>query len=441
MSSKAPILTIGSSESIALPKYGLKAVPAKIDTGADSSAIWASNIIEKNGQLSFTLFDHSSPYYSGKVITTHDYITTLIKSSFGYTEPRYKIHLAIVLSGRTIRASFTLADRSLNKYPVLIGRGTLHSKFVVDVSRTKNKNAKLQILLLTNNKTLAGSEFVKGLQTADTKLNVTLATYNDLDFIISGTDTSIKLHDTNQNIETFDMVYFKVTARHPDVAVAIAKYLRKRNVSFIDNAIVNFSMTNKLCQYIILNDNGINTPRSVFILNERLADSYDSLVENLGLPFVLKDINGRKGRNNYLIKNKATFSKACQQASLTKVQLIGQTFIENDGDYRILTFGRKIGLVIFRSRLNNETHLNNTSKGGSAKLVDKQNIPAKIQNSCINAAKLLEREIAGIDMVQDKANGTWYCLEVNDGPQLATGVFLKDKQKALAQFLERRLRK
>ena len=32
-------------------------------------------------------------------------------------------------------ATFTLSDRSMQVYPVLIGRSTLNGKFVVDVSR------------------------------------------------------------------------------------------------------------------------------------------------------------------------------------------------------------------------------------------------------------------------------------------------------------------
>ena len=38
-------------------------IPAKIDTGADSSAVWASDIrVDENNLLHFKLFDKSSPY-------------------------------------------------------------------------------------------------------------------------------------------------------------------------------------------------------------------------------------------------------------------------------------------------------------------------------------------------------------------------------------------
>ena len=47
---------IGSTEHVDFGKRAQK-VPAKIDTGADSSAVWASNIrIDKDGVLKFSLF-------------------------------------------------------------------------------------------------------------------------------------------------------------------------------------------------------------------------------------------------------------------------------------------------------------------------------------------------------------------------------------------------
>ena len=49
---------IGTIEHISLPEYELVTIPAKIDTGADGSSIWASNIRLNRGKLSFNLFGH-----------------------------------------------------------------------------------------------------------------------------------------------------------------------------------------------------------------------------------------------------------------------------------------------------------------------------------------------------------------------------------------------
>ena len=58
---------IGSTELIKVDD--IENVPAKIDSGADSSSVWASCIrISKNGILSFRLFNKNSPLYTGKTI-------------------------------------------------------------------------------------------------------------------------------------------------------------------------------------------------------------------------------------------------------------------------------------------------------------------------------------------------------------------------------------
>ena len=96
----------------------IKNVPAKIDTGADGSAIWASDIhLDRQGRLVFKLFGKGSPFYTGKTI-------------------KFKTPIKIKLGGRIIKVNFGLCDRSTHTYPVLIGRRTLHNKFLVDVSQS-----------------------------------------------------------------------------------------------------------------------------------------------------------------------------------------------------------------------------------------------------------------------------------------------------------------
>lgn len=110
-------------------------VPAKIDTGAESSAIWASKVkITKDGTLEFSLFGPDSPFYSGKVIRRKDYRVMIVRSAMGHEQIRYRTYFSVKINGRTIRVLFSLADRSRNSFPVLIGRRTLHGKFLVDVS-------------------------------------------------------------------------------------------------------------------------------------------------------------------------------------------------------------------------------------------------------------------------------------------------------------------
>jgi len=117
---------------------GVKKIPAKVDTGADSSAIWASHIrMNKKNQLEFRLFGPKSPLYSGETLLASEFEVKQVRSSNGHTTLRYSIPLTVKISGRTIRAYFTLANRARNRFPILIGRKTLQNKFLVDVSKVQ----------------------------------------------------------------------------------------------------------------------------------------------------------------------------------------------------------------------------------------------------------------------------------------------------------------
>jgi hypothetical protein len=117
----------------------IKNVPAKVDTGADSSAVWASDIfVDQEHVLHFKLFDKGSQYYTGQEHTTKEYSVAMTKSSLGEKQLKYRVKLVVTIAGRKIKTGFGLSDRSTHNYPILIGRKTLKGKFLVDVSQNEN---------------------------------------------------------------------------------------------------------------------------------------------------------------------------------------------------------------------------------------------------------------------------------------------------------------
>ncbi|OYX42106.1 hypothetical protein B7Y94_04005 [Candidatus Saccharibacteria bacterium 32-49-12] len=130
------LTTIGRTTVLSIAAEGAKNVPAKVDTGADSSSIWASDLrMSKGGVLSFALFGKESKHYTGKRHSVRGYRVTKIRSSNGMAQIRYQVKLTVEIAGRKVRGTFTLADRSRNRYPILIGCRMLSKKFLVDVSR------------------------------------------------------------------------------------------------------------------------------------------------------------------------------------------------------------------------------------------------------------------------------------------------------------------
>ena len=133
LNSSKPI--IGIIERVSIGRRAID-VPAKIDTGADSSSIWATNIrIDKTGVLKFSLFGEGSPYYNGKIYKRTDYTASVVRSSNGETQIRYRTAFTVSIAGRKVKAQFNLSDRSRNNYKILIGRRTISKKFLIDVAK------------------------------------------------------------------------------------------------------------------------------------------------------------------------------------------------------------------------------------------------------------------------------------------------------------------
>jgi hypothetical protein len=132
---KKDLKIIGSNAVVDLVGHA-ESIPAKIDTGADSSAIWASDIrVDKKGQLLFVLFDKSSQYYTGEVLKRKAFKVASVRSSTGHHQLRYRTELLMKVGRKRVRVLFNLSDRSSQHFPVLIGRRTLANKFLVNVSK------------------------------------------------------------------------------------------------------------------------------------------------------------------------------------------------------------------------------------------------------------------------------------------------------------------
>lgn len=125
---------IGRAEKVRFPSLGDNELYARIDTGAKTSSIWATDVTEVNEGLEVRFASAAHAIHAHPMIFAH-YDRVRVASSMGHQQIRYRVKMPIVIHGRRIMATFTLSDRSTQVYPVLIGRATLNGKFIVDVSQ------------------------------------------------------------------------------------------------------------------------------------------------------------------------------------------------------------------------------------------------------------------------------------------------------------------
>ena len=152
LTSLASPVTYGWLESIYLQPSGKKIV-AKLDTGARTSSIHATNIVpfEKDGArwVSFTV---SGKKPKGRRILIEQPVVreTLIKEHVGESQRRYVVELDFCLAGRIYRKEFSLANRENFHYRVILGRTALQGSIVVDSG--KKFTADKSCTTLKNNK-------------------------------------------------------------------------------------------------------------------------------------------------------------------------------------------------------------------------------------------------------------------------------------------------
>lgn len=440
------LIHIGTIELVSLPDDRIKDVPAKIDTGADSSAIWASDIQLKDGKLYFNFFGPGSAYYRKKRVVSTAFKTTSVKNSFGHEEFRYKIRIKVKIGDHTFTRWFSLADRSRNTYPILLGKNFLKNRFVVDVSRkyAVSKAKTNKVLVLGGQPELTAEFFDKVGELNQLPVEYDCIGYDKVGFYVNGSSIKAVNLQNRKDLADYSLVYFKSHIKNPEFAAAIAEYLRFKGKPFLDHEPAKYVSMGKLSEYMKLSCLGIPVPSFVCAKTKELKADYDEIVARVGSPFVLKETASDRGQNNYLIDSKKDFTAVLNKAPQDYI-FIAQKYVSNDGFYRLYVMGKEVSLAVWRTTHEHKDrlkrHLNKPSGSLNASNVDPKEVPSELHDIAIRSAISLDRQIAGVDILEDKQTKKWYILEVNSAPQIRSGSFIDEKAAAIARYFDKELSK
>ncbi len=437
----ATVDVIGTTQYVRLPKHSFVDIPAKIDTGADDSAIWASDIKEVDGQLSFRLFAPSSIFYTGSVYSTRDYQVAIVKNSFGEREHRYKVKLMLKIGDKSYKSSFNLAERSRNRYPILLGKRFLKNRFVVDVSRHNvagGSTPRKPIVIITARFDDDTKSFFE-LITKQAKSEVITERYRNLRYEIDQNSKPNITLPNGRDVADAKVVYFKSHGFLPEHAASIAQYLKYKHIPFVDREIGDFVSRSKLSELFILATNGIPVPQTIVITGHKDIPTYAALQASLGDKFVVKDIHSNRGKNNFIVIDKASYDEAWVRLADAKT-VLAQRYIENGGFVRVLLMGDHVIQVIKRSSTPHKdplkAHLNKPHGGVNAVELSATEYDTEVIELARKAALATRRSIVGVDLIQDKTNDKWYVLEANNNPEVVRGIDVPKRARGLIQFLE-----
>lgn len=131
---------IGLREWIALPELGVVGLRAKIDTGASTSALHATDISEfkRNGERWVRFTAHLGTLVQSRHKCEAPLVARkIIKSSNGHVQTRYVVRTLLALGDHLWPVEFTLTCRKTMRYRLLLGsKALMDGKWLVDPART-----------------------------------------------------------------------------------------------------------------------------------------------------------------------------------------------------------------------------------------------------------------------------------------------------------------
>jgi hypothetical protein len=132
--------TAGWKEYADFPDWGLRRVKVKLDTGARTAAIGATDcaVFARPGggyeaTLTLALYRRKPDKVVAMTLRVVEFV--FVRNTSGRPEERPVVETMLRLGPITKRIRATVADRSAMLVPVILGRSALSPEFVVDPSR------------------------------------------------------------------------------------------------------------------------------------------------------------------------------------------------------------------------------------------------------------------------------------------------------------------
>ncbi len=228
------------------------------------------------------------------------------------------------------------------------------------------------------------------------------------------------------DMKDFDGWFFRSVGSELEWSKLLQLYARKHKVPVVDEYLMTEGPLRRFKSVMSwqLVEAGVAYPKSAYI--ETWSD-LEIFLKEATFPLIVKlSQGGRHGMGTFwireygdLTKLKEVLEERKEKAKIKgeKIPMIRgflvQEYIENDGDYRVMTVGYKC-IGGFKRQVKEEKLILNKSQGNSIGL---REIPEAVVRTAEAAAEALGVEVAGTDIVIGKKTGEVYIIEVNEAPQ------------------------
>jgi len=272
--------------------------------------------------------------------------------------------------------------------------------------------------------------FTSSAQTVNDDTVVEACLFDDL--VIAVGDGTFTIHNSHngRDLSEYDVFFMRGDKfrTYMDTVATINEYGNLHGIKTI-NDYSHVRDSSKLLQAVRFERLGIPVARTLLVTSAL----FHNLPADWEFPCIMKATHGSHGNDNHLVHSIEEAKNIAE--STPDKRYVLQRFVPNDGDYRILVIGDEV-MVISRTAIEG-SHLNNTSKGGSAMIIDTAELPSEIIADAKKLMSDLNMTIAGVDVLIDNQTGEYYFLEVNAQPQLMSGAVVPEKMIMMGKLLDK----
>jgi ribosomal protein S6--L-glutamate ligase len=448
-------IVVGSEEWCSLPELGIPAIKARIDSGAKTSAIHASNITKfmKDGEP-WVSYEIHPIQKNRKVIIqcsskVHD--TRMIKNTGGISEKRYVIKTPLLIDGHSWDIEITLANRDSMGFKMLLGREAMNGRILVnpgDGMRLK-QYSRAEITSFYGDL----KEVKKGLKIGVLASNPEL--YSNKRIMEAGEERGhemiflnaehcyMKLDSVNPEVRyrggtilnDLDAVIPRIKPSMTFYGCALLRQFEAKGFYCMNDAASIAQSRDKLFASQLLSKHGVAIPITGFAKSP--SDTKDLINMVNDAPLIIKLLESTQGKGVVLAETKKAAESVINAFKSLQTNILVQEFIkESDGkDIRCFVVDGKVVASMMRQAQKGEFRAN-IHQGGTASTV---RITAEEKKMALKAAKVLNLQVAGVDIIRSHRGPL--LLEVNSSPGLegiegATG---KDIADSMIIAVEKRL--
>jgi hypothetical protein len=273
------------------------------------------------------------------------------------------------------------------------------------------------------------------------KVEFVLAEYSDIFLSIKPGEILVKIGGLDgEDIKNYDLIWFRSPGKkYKEFALTLAACFDFLHLDYIDTSLGKRALSGgKLINFVRLATGSLPIPQSLFYWSGNLKNDLVNIGRRLGFPLVLKRIDKHWGEGVFILKDNQALKKLSKDINDDE-KFILQKFHPNNSDYRILVLDYKVGSW---EKMTKSGNYYPKPVGGltSKKFFPLSQIPKEMKKLAIKAAKRVNFQIAGVDIIQDKEKGDYFLIEINRVPAIAVDYPGDPELLAIAKFFEKRLK-